>query len=375
VPGDPLVVLKDMARQVAGHGIKRVQGHVLVDVSLFSANKAEPGTGAMISPVMVNDNIVDVTVFGGPREGEPTGDVAAPLTPYLTVVNKAKTGKAGSSADLHFTAEEAHADGAYTVTLEGSVPAGATALAAYKVKTPQRFAEFAFWTALQAAGVQAAVPEFGRPQDFKALSAASYTAGNLVAEHVSAPLAAEVKVTLKTSQNLHAATMPYLLGALVGNHPDDALQAGFNLQRQFLAKAGLDLGSASQADGEGGPGAAFTPDFMARYLAYVSKQPFAGAFREALPIMGRDGTLQYLQEDTPAAGHVLAKSGTYVYYNALDRSLLLLGKGLAGFVETARGNHLAFAIYVNEVPLADMNDVELVGEMLGEIATAAYELL
>ncbi len=368
VPGDPLVVLKDIARQVAGRGIRRVEGRVLVDTSFFVAEKPEPGTGAMISPIVVNDNIVDVTVFAGGREGEPAGAIVAPLTPYLTIVNKATTGKAGSDAALRFTSEEAHADGTYTVTLEGSVPAGEQALAAYKVKTPKRFAEFAFWAALAASGVQAPVPLSVQTREFKPLSG-PYDEESLVAEHVSAPLAAEVKVTLKTSQNLHAAMVPYLLGAAAGARPsagrpqsEDAFQAGFNLQRAFLAKAGLDLSSASLGDGEGGPGAAFTPDFVVRYLAYTAKQPYAGVFHEALPIMGRDGTLMYLQEKSPAAGHVRAKSGTYVYYNALDRSLLLLGKGLAGFVQTRRGTRLAFAIYVNQVPVRDMDQVEEVGE-------------
>jgi len=380
VPGDPLVVLKDMARQVAEHGIRRVDGRVLVDTSFFVAEKPEPGTGAMISPIVVNDNIVDVTVFAGGREGEPAGAIVAPLTPYLAIVNKATTGKAGSDAALRFTSEEAHADGTYSVTLEGSVPAGEQALAAYKVKTPKRFAEFALWAALAASGVQAPVPLSIQARGFKPLSG-PYDEESLVAEHVSAPLAAEVKVTLKTSQNLHAAMVPYLLGAAAEARPaagaqsEDAFQRGFRLQRELLAKAGLDLSSASLGDGEGGPGAAFTPDFMVRYLAYVAKQPYVGVFLDALPIMGRDGTLMYLQEKSPAAGHVRAKSGTYVYYNALDRSLLLLGKGLAGYVQTRRGTRLAFAIYVNQVPVRDMDQVEAVGDILGQIASAAYELL
>ncbi|MGD0975357.1 MAG: D-alanyl-D-alanine carboxypeptidase/D-alanyl-D-alanine-endopeptidase [Candidatus Korobacteraceae bacterium] len=374
VPGDPLTVLKDMARQVAEHGIKQVRGQVLVDTSLFTAERAEPGTGAIISPIMVNDNMVDVTVFGGAQQGEPTGAVMAPLAPYLTVSNKATTGKAGSNADLRFTAETVNPDGSYTVSIEGSVPAGEQALASYKVKSPRRFAESAFWVALQSVGVQAPAPSYGPRRDFKLL-ASWYTSENLVAEHISPPFAAEAKVTLKTSQNLHASTTPYLLGALLAQRPDAALQAGFELERKFLAKAGLDLKSVSQADGEGGPGAAFTPDFMVRYLAYMAKQQYAEFFIDALPVMGRDGTLQAMQQKSPAAGHVRAKTGTYVYYDGLNRGLLLLGKGLVGYIETRHRHKLAFAVYVNQVHLANIDEVENVGDLLGQIANAAYDLL
>jgi D-alanyl-D-alanine carboxypeptidase/D-alanyl-D-alanine-endopeptidase (penicillin-binding protein 4) len=363
-----------MARQVAGHGIKQVRGQVLVDTSLFAAERPEPGTGAMISPIMVNDNLVDVTVFGGAKPGDPSGEVMAPLVPYLNVLNKATTGKVGSNAELRFTAETVNPDGSYTVSLEGSVPAGEQALASYKVKSPRRFAESAFWAALQSVGVQAPAPSFRERRDLKAL-ASWFTSENLVAEHLSPRFADEVRVTLKTSQNLHASTTPYLLGALLAHRPDAALQAGFELERKFLAQAGLDLKSASQADGEGGPGAAFTPDFMVRYLAYMAKQQYAEFFIDALPIMGRDGTLASLQPNSPAAGHVRAKTGTYVYFDGLNRGLLLLGKGLVGYIETSRGHRLAFAVYVNQVHLADIDEVGNVGDILGQIAEAAFDLL
>jgi D-alanyl-D-alanine carboxypeptidase/D-alanyl-D-alanine-endopeptidase (penicillin-binding protein 4) len=374
VPGDPLTVLKSMARQVAEHGIKQVRGQVMVDNSLFTTEKTEPGTGAMISPIMVNDNMVDVTVYGGAKQGESTGEVMAPLVPYLHVLNKTTTGSAASNAELRFTAETVNPDGSYTVNIEGSVPAGEQALASYKVKSPRRFAESAFWAALQAVGVLAPAPHYLQRHDLTSL-AGWFTSENLVAEHISPPFAVEVKVTLKSSQDLHAAATPYLLGALLAHRPDAALQTGFELERKFLVKAGLDLKSASQADGEGGPGAAFTPDFMVRYLAYMAKQPYAKFFLDALPIMGRDGTLESMQKKSPAAGHVRAKTGTYVYYDGLNHSLLLLGKGLAGYIDTRRGHKLAFALYVNQVHLSNIDEVDKVGDILGQIANVAYDLL
>src|ERR1700735_491958 len=95
-----------------------------------------------------------------------------------------------------------------------------------------------------------------------------------VAEHVSAPLAEEAKVTLKVSQNLHASMTPFILGAVVGKATTKIDQKGFALEHDFLTAAGLDLSGASQADGAGGAASAYyTPDFMVHYLAYMDQQP------------------------------------------------------------------------------------------------------
>jgi D-alanyl-D-alanine carboxypeptidase/D-alanyl-D-alanine-endopeptidase (penicillin-binding protein 4) len=195
----------------------------------------------------------------------------------------------------------------------------------------------------------------------------------MLTEHVSPPFKEEVKLTLKVSQNLHAATTPYLLGAIVGDGSSDAFQKGLGLERRFLAKAGLEPESVSQLDGEGGMGSAFSPDFMVRYLAYISRQPYGRLFYDSLPVLGRDGTLTETLPGSPASGHVHAKTGSYVVSNGLTGGVMVLGKGLAGYVDAANGHRLIFAAFVNMVPLRDMDDVSKVGGMLAEIAALAYQ--
>ena len=152
-----------------------------------------------------------------------------------------------------------------------------------------------------------------------------------------------------------------------------AAQAGYDLMREYLQKAGLDLSGATQGDGAGGA-AHFTPDFMVSYLAFMAKQPSFADFSRALPILGRDGTLAKIQKDSPAAGHVLGKTGTFVETDALNRGLVVNGKGLAGYLTTRDGRRLAFAIYANNVKVPNEAAVQsLVGQALGEIAAAAYD--
>ncbi|MGH9711810.1 MAG: D-alanyl-D-alanine carboxypeptidase/D-alanyl-D-alanine endopeptidase [Candidatus Acidiferrales bacterium] len=376
VPGDPLLVIRELAAQVAAHGIKRIQGRVLVDATLFPEGDREGGTEVVISPVSVNDNIVDLTVSPGDKEGAPTGMKISPETPYVNFVNKIITGAAGSKPELQPLNDIANPDGSHTVTLTGTFPLGKPSiLYSYAVPQPSRFAQVALVEALREKGINVNLPPPTEVADFKSL-AASYTAENIVGEHISPPFSEEVKVTLKVSQNLHASMTPFILGAFLAHKTKEIDQGGFDLEHNFLEKAGLDLASASQGDGAGGARSAyFTPDFMVQYLAFMSKQKDFAIFEKALPILGRDGTLAKIGVDSPAAGHIFAKTGTYGSYNALNKSLMLDGKGLAGYMTTPDGRHLAFAAYANRVslPLDDPDAPQkIVGRALGEIASAIY---
>jgi len=368
VYGEPLRVFKELASGILMKGIGRIRGNVIVDASLFPSDHVEPGTHATVSPIVLNDNVIDVTATSAASAGGPVSIEVSPVLPYLHVINKVRTGKPESDAELRFTSDITEADGSHTVVLEGNVPAGKEhALAAYKVKDPVMFATEGFCEALRWANI--ALEE---PTDAAAISQAD-SKRTLLVEHVSPPFKEEVKLTLKVSQNLHAATTPYLLGAILGHASTDALQKGLGLEHRFLTNAGLAPESVSQLDGEGGIGSAFSPDFMVRYLAYMSRQPYGQWFFDSLPVMGVDGTLSGVLQESPAAGHVHAKTGSYVVSNGLDNGVIVLGKGLVGYVDAANGHRLVFAAYANLVPLHNMDDVAGVGETLAEIAALAYQ--
>ena len=375
VPGDPLLVMRELAQQVSEHHIRKVNGTVRVDCSLFTQGERELGTGVVISPIVVNDNIVDLTVGPGSMEGAPAVLQASPSTAYVRFINQAKTGASVSKPAISWAEDKSNPDGTHTVTVAGSIPLGKPpTLFAYTVPEPDHFAAILFAEALNEKGVTAkAAP--GSDKTNSAPLAVNYSAEQVVAEHVSPPLKEEVKVVLKVSQNLHASMTPYLLGAVLKHKNRESDLAGFDLEHDFLTRANLDLSGASQADGAGGaPSAFYTPDFMVSYLTYMAKQKSYPAFLHALPILGRDGTLSKIQPNSPAAGYVYAKTGTYVAEDALNHRFIVTGKGLAGYMTTAKGDHLAFAIYANRVSVPlDFDAVEAVGQALGEIAAAAYD--
>ena len=376
VAGDPLAVIKQLARGIAAKGIGKIEGRVLVDASLFPGGEREGGTGIVVSSIVVNDNVIDLIATPGAKAGDPVSLEVSPKTIYASFVNHLTTSAAGTSPNIQDPDTVTNAGGTLTVTLSGTLPVGGHPITApYAVPSPALFAETVFAESLAAAGIQIKSPKNVAAPDFKSL-APQYNDANLVAEHISFPLAEEIKVTLKVSQNLHAAMGPYLLGTLVAKDLLDPVHSGFKIERAFLLEAKLDLGGASQGDGEGGDWAdLFTPDFIVHYLAYWNTRPDCPAFFKALPILGKDGTLAKIQTDSPGAGHVFAKTGTYGSEDKLSGKMMLNGKGLVGYVITASGQKLAFAAYVNHVSLPSNPDAaqEVAGQALGEIAAAAYD--
>jgi len=376
LPGDPLAVIEDFAAQVAAKGIRKIEGHVYVDATLLPEAGREGGTDVLMSSIMVNDNVIDLVGTPAAKPGTPIQLSASPQTSYIHFTNNILTGQADSKLAFDASKPVANPDGSVTVILNGNIPVGTKPqTAAFPVPSSIEFATVVFREALTAAGISFNSKSASPVTDFT-LQQRSYIPENQVAEHVSPPLSEEIKITLKVSQNLHAGMGPYLLGLLVAKDLKDPLQAGFNIEHGFFTDAKLDLSGAAQGDGAGGDWAdLFSPDFMVHYLTYWTTRSDYQVFFKALPILGKDGTLAKIQTNSPGAGHVFAKTGTFGSEDKLNSKMMLNGKGLAGYVLTKDGKRLAFAAYVNHVSLAPDPDSaqQVAGQALGEIAAAAYD--
>jgi PBP4 family serine-type D-alanyl-D-alanine carboxypeptidase len=380
LPGDPAAVLRQFARKVKEAGIKSVTGRVLVDISLFEEGARDLGTGETISPIVVNDNAIDVTYRPGAKMGDLASITIAPAVPYIHFVNKIVTGE---KTDVDAVTVE-RKDGGQTVTLTGTVDIkSGPVILGYALSKPSRFAGTLLTMALKDEGVTVK----GQPGVVTAVATdfsvgadkvrAFYRDEMKLGEHVSPPLSEDARITLKVSQNLHASTMPYVLGAVLGKTGEKADHKGFMLMRNWLAGMGLDMSGGSQGDGAGGAVAAYyTPDFVVRYLDHMAKGPGAAHFHDSLPVLGKDGTLVDIQPQSPGAGHVFAKTGTYSDTDLLNGGhTILTGKGLAGYTTTTDGRRYAFAFYINNVELPDDASVsKMAGQALGEMASALYAL-
>lgn len=379
VSGDPLAALTALARQVSASGIRTVNGSVLVDVSLFGEEGREIGTNVVMSPIAINDNLIDMVVSPGDAHGSPARLNAAPAPDYIRIVNEVTTGAPGSGVSLNKT-ETQRPDGSIELQLRGSIAADhGPNNTPYIVASPSRMAAALLRAELERHGVRVTDHSWS-PAITDDRYVAHYTPENMVAEHVSAPFREDVRVTLKTSQNLHAGMMPYIVGAVVGGVNEHADRRGIRLGGEWLERNGVSLTGAAQGDGAGF--AAFTPDFMVRYLAFMATQPYFNAFHDALPVLGRDGTLVDVVPTSPAAGAVSGKTGTFALPDWLrgegageylyDAAITVYGKGLVGYTTTPSGERVAFAIYINMVPSQPGNTMTIAGQAIGEIAAAAH---
>src|ERR1700730_3343800 len=111
VDGDPLAVIKQLAKDVAAKGIRKIEGRILVDTSLFPDGPREGGTGVVMSSIIVNDTVIDLVVPPGAKLGEPATFVSTPQTAYIKIPGRPATGPADSKESLDVSDPVTNSDG------------------------------------------------------------------------------------------------------------------------------------------------------------------------------------------------------------------------------------------------------------------------
>ena len=118
---------------------------------------------------------------------------------------------------------------------------------------------------------------------------------------------------------------------------------------------------------------AVVPRATVQLLRHLSTRKDFSVFEEALPVLGEDGTLaRSVDPDSPARGKVRAKTGTLYFENTMNNRELLTSKALAGYLTTAKGRRLAFAMFVNGTHLPDATETRREGRTLGKLCEIVY---
>lgn len=105
----------------------------------------------------------------------------------------------------------------------------------------------------------------------------------------------------------------------------------------------------------------------------METRPDFGAYLNALPIMGVDGSLfDTVGPDSPVRGKVMAKTGTTGVGDLLNLRPVLRTSGLGGYMTTSRGRELAFVFYVNNVLTASLEEIIAVAKDLGALSEIIY---
>jgi serine-type D-Ala-D-Ala carboxypeptidase/endopeptidase (penicillin-binding protein 4) len=344
--------LADFVDQLVAKGLKEVDGDVVGDDSYFpyepypdgwAAGDLPEDYGAAVSAICFDDNGLDIKVTPGDQEGAPAWVTVEPWPGYDVYDYAVTTGAADSQPDFHTVAEP----GPKKFLIRGTIPLGhATIDLGAAMPDPADYTAHVLKQMLQARGIrvtgiaraQHAPPPPENPPAAPispAIPPSPASPPLVLAERQSPPLIEIVHVLNKVSQNLHA---EILLRTVAKEKTGvGSLTAGLQVEQQFLTSIGVPLGDVLVDDGSGlSRENLVTPRAVVTLLSYVQQQPWSAAFVTTLPVAGLDGTLEHRMIDTPAQGHIQAKTGS------VERT-----QAISGFATTLRGEHLIFSLFDN----------------------------
>lgn len=370
-------ILEEMADQVARNGLKSVDGDLIGDDTFYAFERYAEGwawddlqwiDGAPVSALTFNDNVVFVNVLPAEHPGDKAVVTVEPETSYYELDNRVVTSSVGVPKRVGI-----HRDpGSKKIVLWGSLPLGDAGMKEpMSIEDPAEFVAQLFRTMLERRGITirgkararhgegaeffdqqiprmpnasatgtasavvnpatAASTQAQEPPD---LSLAS--SNKVLAEHFSAPLLDDIRVTNKVSENLHAELALRLAGKLRGD--GGSFEGGVAAVKQFLLQAGLKDDEFTFLDGSGlSRRDLVTPAATVQLLIYAARQPWGPAFEESLPVSGVDGSLSDRFQKTPVAGLIHAKTGSLSHVNALS-----------GYGQTQAGKRFVFSIFCND---------------------------
>lgn len=377
-----MAVLDLLAQQVEQSGVRTVDGDVVGDDSYFlyepyaqgwAWGDLQWGYGAPVSALTFNDNTQQLTIMPNGSPYQPSKAEWTPDIEYYALDNSMTAVPAGQQAHPGL----ARKPGAMLVRSWGTIPVNGLRVN-LAVDDPAQFTAQAFIKALLGRGITVSgsattaheLPEgtgdfaSEREQpaglsrlDLKTVQPA-LNGRSVLARRVSVPIAEDIAMINKTSQNLHAELLLRLLGKLEGN--GGSFAQGARVVRQFLVDAGVRDGDFFLYDGSGMSGDdRVAPRAFTTLLAYASRQPWGAEWRRTLPIGGVDGTLENRFRNSPLTGKIWAKTGTLDEVNTLS-----------GYVTAASGRMLAFSIMMDGHRPGDNAEFEAIDRIVEAVAAA-----
>ncbi len=338
--GDPSLTTQDftsLVAQLKRAGITGIQGHVYVDAQTFGGPGFGPGWmwddtilcySAPVSAATINHNCFQWETLPGGAINSTAHIGELNRTPYATLSNNAVI-RAAYDPNCPLTLI-GNMDNHYT--LSGCLPAKAGPLSLdVAVQNPPLAATVRLAHALTEQGIR-----FNGPVQLHSTNTTLYH----IATHQSPPLNDLLRHMLKVSDNLYANTIFKTLGHAYF-HTQGTWHNGSQAVRQILMRDHVNLAHAAIVDGSGlSRYDLVTPMQLVEALNYAYHNfPAEYNFMNALPISGIDGTLKYRLGTKNTLARIHAKTGT------LDDMT-----NLAGYIKTANGHILAFAVLINNTP-------------------------
>jgi serine-type D-Ala-D-Ala carboxypeptidase/endopeptidase (penicillin-binding protein 4) len=320
-----------------GRGITRVQGRVVADDDALE--EPQPGFawswedlghtyGALPGALNLAENKIDVLVSPATLEGLPVTMELPAEARDLPVRNAARTGPQGTGTSLRPELRP----GESTLTLNGTIAVGEKPVTiSMAAGNPTEWFARALRNRLLDAGIDVA----GQAVDIDDLPVRpDWSGATVLHTHRSPPLSELAKPLLKESINLYAEAV---LRIATGRDGPRTTAAGLDAVRARLESWGIPGDGIQIVDGSGlSRRDVVSAETLVTILQRFHKDDGASPFMQALAVAGRDGTLASRMKGTEAEGNAIGKSGSMSNIRTL-----------AGYVKTADGEPLAFAIMAN----------------------------
>lgn len=325
---------------IADLGIHHIEGKVIGDASYFS-DEYVPATwgwgdmgnyyGSGVSGLSIYDNTITFTFDAGPENNDSTFiSCYEPYTPDIRIDNRVLAGNTSK--------DEAYIYGGpydpYRL-IKGRIPKGARG---FEVKgamhDPAYIAAFELETLLFKHGIttssSASTVRIDRLNG--ELDTAQRTS---FFEHESPSVSRIVYWTNLISNNLFAEHLLKHIG--VAEHHDGSVFSGTAGVYDYWTKKGLDMTGFYMNDGSGLSRAnAVSAKHLVQILTAMRSSKYFDSFYSSLPTCGKTGTLKNYGKGSKIYDNLRAKSGTMTRV-----------KSFAGYVTSANGKELVFAVIVN----------------------------
>jgi serine-type D-Ala-D-Ala carboxypeptidase/endopeptidase (penicillin-binding protein 4) len=358
--GDARAPFRAWADSLRARGVTRVAGALVgVDEAftdpVYGWGWAWENLGgqfaAPVAGLQFNESSVGVDVIPGSRAGMPAIVVFNPATGHVRIQNTAVTVEAGQPTRVSVGYRELDD----VLLVSGQIARDTVGVSQrVAVRDPARFFMTSLRETLRQAGIAVEGPAL-LAEEVEG-GAATLRGGAGLFVHRSPPLREILPVMMKPSQNQIAEALLKTLGrelrgegrAAVGAQVADSLFRTWNLDTRAL----------EMRDGSGMSRFNFlSADLVIGLLEHMSRSPNWETWYASQPIAGVDGTLRGRMLGTPAQGNVHAKTGTLANIRALS-----------GYVTTADGERLAFAMIVNHHLLTASDADRLIDAALVRLA-------
>ncbi|WP_188623763.1 D-alanyl-D-alanine carboxypeptidase/D-alanyl-D-alanine endopeptidase [Caldalkalibacillus thermarum] len=276
--------------------------------------------------------------FASLRSGRLLSEVSE--TNYVTIINNTETVEQGGPRSISIQRQHGHNH----IVVEGTIPHNGLQYRTWvNVWEPTGYALDLLRQSLQQTGIRilgddqvyAATPEDATP----------------LITRKSMPLSELFIPFMKLSNNGHAEILVKEMGKVI--HDEGSWSKGLEVVSNYIASIGLKNEAIRLRDGSGMSHLNMIAAKDLTHLLYmVQEEPWFDVFLGSLPVAGISermvgGTLRNRMRDTAAAGNVRAKTGS-----------LTAKTSLCGYVTTADGHPLTFAILLNNYMGSSPKDLE-----------------